>query len=300
MNIRHLAAYLNQRFPPVNMGLFAILFLTVWAVATLDAVGQGPGRFRWLEAGGMLATISFFFRLRVFDELKDYAADAINHPQRVLQRGLVTLPQLQWLAWLGAAGELAWSAQMGRAALGGWALALGYSVLMRYEFGVSEFLKRRLVLYAFSHMLIMPLVVYWLWQAYQLFQPDGATPPRFWLLAALSLLGGFAFELARKTHAPAAERPGIDSYSRTLGYRGAIAAVLLVLLGGTAVQGVLLRQLQAGGWAFGLLAGLFGLALLVYGQAAVRPREKLLRTAELLVSGFMLTSYLAIIGIVLL
>ncbi|WBO83292.1 UbiA prenyltransferase family protein [Hymenobacter yonginensis] len=300
MNIRHLAAYLNQRFPPVNMGLFAILFLTVWAVATLDAAGQGLGRFRWLEVGGGLATISFFFRLRVFDELKDYAADAINHPQRVLQRGLVTLPQLQQLAWLGAAGELVWSARMGRAALGGWALTLGYSVLMRYEFGVSAFLKRRLVLYAFSHMLIMPLVVYWLWQAYQLFQPDGATPPRFWLLAALSLLGGFAFELARKTHAPAAERPGIDSYSRTLGYRGAIAAVLLVLLGGTAVQGVLLRQLQAGSWALELLAGLFGLALLVYGRAAAKPQEKLLRTAELLVSVFMLTSYLALIGLILL
>ncbi|MBC6696824.1 UbiA prenyltransferase family protein [Hymenobacter puniceus] len=296
MKLRHLAAYLNQRFPPVNMGLFAVLFLTVWSV-----VGRGAGNtFGWREVGGMLATISFFFRLRVFDEIKDYATDAVHHPQRVLQQGLVTLGQLQQLAWLGAVGELVWSAQMGRAALGGWTLALVYSLLMRYEFGIGEFLKRRLVLYALSHMLIMPLVVYWLWQAYALYQPDVATPLRFWLLAALSLLGGFAFELARKTHAPAAEQFGIDSYSRTLGYRGAIAAVLLVLLGGIAVQSLLLQQLQAGAWAFVLLAGLFVLALLVYGRAAARPQEKLLRTAELLVSMFMLTSYLAIIGLVLL
>jgi hypothetical protein len=298
MTIRHFTAYLGQRFPPVNMGLFAILFLTVWSVATFDATGQGPARFRWLEVGGIAATISFFFRLRVFDEIKDYAADAVNHPQRVLQRGLVTLRQLQWLAWLGALGELAWSARMGWAALGGWGLALGYSLLMRYEFGVSEFLKKRLVLYAFSHMLIMPLVVYWLWQACQLLQPDWAAPPRFWLLAALSLLGGFAFELARKTHAPAAEQPGIDSYSRTLGYRGAIGAVLLVLLVGIVVQSVLLGQLRAGAVPFGLLAALFGFTLLLYSRAARQPEEKLLRRAELLVSLFMLSSYLTIIVLI--
>ncbi|RSK35399.1 UbiA prenyltransferase family protein [Hymenobacter metallilatus] len=287
MNIRNFAAYLNERFPLVNMGLFAILFLTVWSVAT------GGAAFGWPEVGGMAATISFFFRLRVFDEIKDYTTDAVYHPQRVLQQGRVTLGQLQRLAWLGAAGELVWSKQMGGAALGGWVLALGYSLLMRYEFGASRFLKPRLVLYAGSHLLIMPLVIAWLWAAYR---PAGPWPPQFWLLAALSLLGGLAFELARKTHAPTAERPGVDSYSRTLGYRGAIAAVLLVLLAGVAAQSVLLRQLHAGAAPFGLLAGLLTLTLLVYAWAATRPLEKLLRRAELLVSLFMLSSYLTLIA----
>ncbi len=62
-----------------------------------------------LAALGALATVSFFFRLRVFDEEKDYALDAVNHPQRVLQTGRVTLPPLRALAWVGAALELVWS-----------------------------------------------------------------------------------------------------------------------------------------------------------------------------------------------
>jgi hypothetical protein len=291
MNLRSFAAYLAQRFPPVNMGLFAILFLTVWSVAGTAGTGPAPV-FSWREVGGVLATISFFFRLRVFDEIKDYATDAVNHPQRVLQSGGVTLKQLQVVAWLGAAGELAWAGSMGPASVGGWLLVVAYSLLMRYEFGASEFLKPRLVLYALSHMLIMPLLIGWLWVTYQ---PEWPLPTRFFMLAALSLLGGFAFELARKTHAPEAERPGIDSYSKSISYRGAIAAVLLVLLGGIVVQTLLLRQLHAGWWSFGLLAGLFIGTLLVYLRAAVQPQEKLLRTAELLVSLFMLTSYLAVI-----
>ncbi|HEX8427910.1 hypothetical protein [Hymenobacter sp.] len=290
--LRHFAAYLAQRFPPVNMGLFAVLFLTVWSVAGTDGAVSS---FGWREVGGILATISFFFRLRVFDEIKDYAADALNHPHRVLQSGRVTLSQLQLLAWLGALGELSWSLGMGPVAVGGWLLTLGYSLLMRYEFWVSYYLKKRLVLYAFTHMLVMPLLIGWLWLSYR---PSWPLSARFFMLAALSLLGGFAFEIARKIRAPEAERAGIDSYSRAMGYRGAILAVLLVLAGGIAVQSALLLQLQAGAWSFGLLAVLFTLTLLVYGRATIRPREKLLRAAELLVSLFMLTSYLAILVVI--
>ena len=107
MRLTNFWAYLRQRFPPVNMALFAVVFGTVWSVA--GTVG-GRAAFGWAEVVGMLVTILFFFRLRVFDEIKDFALDAQNHPQRVLQRGLVTLPQLQALAWAGAALELGWSA----------------------------------------------------------------------------------------------------------------------------------------------------------------------------------------------
>lgn len=98
MKIRALAAYLHERFPLVNMALFVVLFLTVRAVATLAcSVGRcTPQLASWLlDAVGALATISFFFRLRVFDEEKDFALDLQNHPQRVLQTGRVTLRQLR-------------------------------------------------------------------------------------------------------------------------------------------------------------------------------------------------------------
>ena len=285
LKINYFWAYLRQRFPPVNMALFAVLFLTVWSVA-----GRGRLPFGGSELMGMAATITFFFRLRVFDEIKDFALDAQNHPQRVLQRGLVTLPQLRAVAWAGAGLELGWSATRGGPALLGWALALAFSLAMRYEFGAPARLRARLLLYAVTHMLIMPLVINWLWRAYV---PVFHFP--LLLLMLLSLLGGFAFELARKTHAPAAERAGVDSYSRTLGLAGAVAGVVLVLLAGVGVQAWLLGWLQSPAWPYAVLFGLLLLTLAVYGAALARPREAWFRRAELLVSLFMLSSYLSLI-----
>jgi hypothetical protein len=296
MKLRNLAAYLKERFAPVNMGLFAVLFSTVRAVASVasgTAAGSAPAESWWLPVWGALATISFFFRLRVFDEEKDFAQDLVNHPGRVLQTGRVTLPQLRTLAWTGVLLELSWSVAHGRRALLGWLLALVYSLLMRAEFGVGQWLRRHLVLYAVSHMLIMPLVILWLWLAYA---PGALMSPLLLLLLALSLLGGFAFELARKLHAPAVERAGVDSYSQTLGYGPALAVTALVLLAGAATQARLLAQLGAGKLAYGLLLGLLLVALSLYGVALKRPHEKLLRRAELVVSLFMLTSYLALLA----
>lgn len=296
MSLKNLAAYLHERFPFVNVALFAILFATVFTVASRATAvpGESLPRFGPGEWLGMVAAISFFFRLRVFDEIKDYASDAVLYPQRVLQSGRVSLRELQWLAWGGAALELAWSLYWGWPAALAWLLTLAYSLLMRYEFGVPVWLRARMLLYAVSHMLIMPLVISWLWLAY-------ASAPLFWsaggeLLALLGLLGGFAFELARKIKTPADERSGVDSYSKTLGYGGAIGAVVLVLLGNAVVQARLFRQLETGPWPFFLLAGLLLLTVATYGVARFRPREKLVRGAELLVSLAMLGSYVAVIA----
>ncbi|HEX8529607.1 MAG TPA: hypothetical protein VF646_06270 [Cytophagales bacterium] len=293
MKARHYWAYLQERFPVVNMALFAILFLTVQSVAAFYAPVQlhDPPLGGW-EVLGALAVISFFFRLRVFDEIKDYALDAYNHPHRVLQSGRVTLKGLRRVSLAGGVLEVLWSAHMGLPALVLWGVAVGYSLLMRYEFFVSDYLKKRLLLYAFTHMLIMPLVIWWIWSAYA-----------YWyvlrgplaVLALLSLLGGFSFEIARKIHAPGAERERVDSYSKSMGYAPAILTVLALLLAGVLEQGYLLYLLGAGWWPYLVVGGLYGLTGGVYGLALARPREKNLKLAELLVSLFMLVSYVSII-----
>ncbi|WP_187261156.1 UbiA family prenyltransferase [Pontibacter beigongshangensis] len=288
----NLWAYFKERFPVINMALFAILFLTVHAVATYFSAAAEPPVFGWKEVLGMVATISFFFRLRVFDEIKDYDLDAINHPQRVLQSGRVTIRQLVVLALAGVALELIWAWLMGVPTFVCWALAIGYSLLMRYEFFVSDYLKKRLVLYAITHMLIMPLVILWIWSAYV---PDYGLSTTFFMLAMLSLLGGFSFEIARKIHAQEAERELVDSYSKSMGFGLAIITVLVILLLGVAVQSYLLWLLQARLWPFVLLGLLYLLTLGLYLFSLRRPQEKTLKLAEVFVSLFMLVSYLSII-----
>jgi 4-hydroxybenzoate polyprenyltransferase len=293
MNLRDFSAYLRERFPPVNMALFAILFLTVYAVARATQPAASATDFGGREVLGIVATISFFFRLRVFDEIKDYASDVEHFPHRVLQSGRVTLGQLQRVAWVGLALEAVWSIWMGWPTLLAWALVVGYSLLMRYEFFVPGWLRPRLVLYAFTHLLIMPLIIGWVWSAYAA-EPLLSRP--LLLLALLSLLGGLSFEVARKIKPAEAEREGVDSYSRSLGYAGAIVAVLLVLLAGVAVQTYLLRLLHTRYWPFWLMGGLYAVTLLVYLRSLTHPATKILKLAELLVSLFMLTSYVVVCG----
>lgn len=295
MNILNLSAYFRERFPVINMALFTILFLTVYSVADFYSPRYESYVLSMEVLWGILATISFFFRLRVFDEIKDFDLDALNHPYRILQSGKVSIRQLIAISLAGTIFEILWSVYMGAPTLLCWLIAFGYSLLMRYEFFVGEFLKKRLLLYAISHMLVMPLIILWIWSA---FVPGLRLGLGFYMLATLSLLAGFSFELARKIHVKTAERLRVDSYSKALGFPIAILSVLLILLAGVATQAYLLSLMQAESWAYIIIGILYLATLTLYLYSILKPREKFLRTAEKLVSLFMLVSYLSIIIVV--
>jgi 4-hydroxybenzoate polyprenyltransferase len=141
-------------------------------------------------------------------------------------------------------------------------------------------------------MLVMPLIILWV---YSSFHPKLNILYPFYVLAGLSLVSGFSFEIARKIHAPVAEKPGIDSYSKSIGYAASITLVLLVLTGGVAIQIYLLNLINARLWAIALISIIYFLTLLLYFKNVLKPSEKSLRTAEKFVSLFMLGSYLSII-----
>lgn len=290
MNIRNIAAYFKERFPPVNMLLFAILFLTVYSVASYFSMYKGKVTAEIII--GMIAVISFFFRLRVFDEIKDFKMDMINHPHRLLQSGRISLRQLMMISAVFTVSEIVWSFWNGPVTMVCWLIAVAYSLLMRYEFFIGEFLKKRLLLYAVTHMLIMPLIILWIWSA---FYNDSLHHPALYLLAALSLLGGFCFEIARKIHTPGAEKSTVDSYSKSLGFIPSILCVLLFLLAGTLVQCYLLYIIKTRLWAYILTGLLYTATCYLYVTSGKQPTEKKLRLAELFVSLFMLLSYVSII-----
>ena len=282
--MNRLPAYLQERFPPVNMALFGVLHLAVYSATEVE---RSFGALFWL---GILATISFFFRLRVMDEIKDYDVDAAHHPQRVLQSGGVTLGFLMGLSAVLTLSELWWSYLHGSQTLLLWGVAFGYALLMRYEFFVGKWLRQRLVLYAFSHMLIMPLVIAWLWFAWR----DAATLV-LGLLMLLGLLAGFVFELARKTHAPPAERPGIDTYSSLLGVPQAVSFILVTLWLSVLVQALLFWQLALPWWTYVLALACAVWVSVAYRESLASRVEVKFRKAELATSVYMLSSYLVLI-----
>jgi 4-hydroxybenzoate polyprenyltransferase len=289
MKIKHLYAYSKERFPPVNMALFAILFTTVMGIATYTM--QRSVQVGIHEVLGCLAVISFFFRLRVFDEIKDYDIDLINHPHRVLQTGKVTLKDLWTVTIALGIIEIAWSLMSGIETLAAWACALAFAILMRYEFFVGKFLKRYLFIYAVSHMMIMPLVIYWVWSAYT----EMTFNYNLLLLSSLSVVSGFAFEIARKIKLHGEEKDSVDSYSKIVGYANAVFLVLLILLIGVFDQFALLKSLNARLWPFLLIGALYISIAVLYVSALINPSRGKLKFSELMVSLFMLCSYVSII-----
>jgi len=211
-----------------------VLALVVYLAALLAGRALTSSGELWLgvtDAVGFAGVWGYFLMLRVFDEHKDYHHDASNHPERVLQRGLVSLDHLK------AVGAVAIALQVASVLIvdGGsgpvavrWAIAMAWSLLMLKEFFVGEWLERHFVLYAASHLLAMPLAL--LWMA-QMGAGDRPLPESvLWLAAAGGLLGA-AIETARKVRAPEDERIGIATYTKVLGIRGSAAAIGAVMAG---------------------------------------------------------------------
>lgn len=290
MKFKYLLNYLNERFPFINMMLFVILYAMVFIVSEMVLVGN-PHSYSF-HAIGIVSVISFFFRLRVFDELKDFKIDAINHPHRVLQSGIINLSTLKFLAFLGFLLELFWVFKAGTPAIFTWLFALIYSLLMRVEFFIPKLLQKNLLVYAITHMLIMPLIIVWIWASrYNVFQINLVLI----YLLLLGLLSGFAFEIARKTHAPDAERDTVDSYSKQLGLKNA-QYLIIALVFGLSLSLMLLFQLLVVPIYLYFIISIFSIWIFIeYYKTIMNPSEIAFRKNEKKVSLMMLISYLSLI-----
>lgn len=298
---RRFLAWMAERFPAAN----AVLVLLVWAAAfAWGRFHAGPGTvaFRPRDAVGFLAAYGYFFLLRVFDEHKDYAHDKIAHPHRVLQRGLITLQHLR------VAGSIAVAVQLGASLLldGGvgpvtlaWAAALVWSVLMAREFFVGEWLRPRLVLYAFSHMVAMPLCVHWM---VRMGSGNAPLPAPAYLLPLTSYAYGFAIEIGRKLKAPADERPEVDSYTKAFGTHRAPVVLGLVLLLVTAGFAWMVALCTAGtplrvALAVVLLAG--AMSVVACNPFRIEPSARTAKMCETAVGVLVLVDHLALLVAVL-
>lgn len=219
-------AWMGERFPFANALLFFILYLATAAVARATLGGEIG--ITSLDLAGCLVTWSFFLVLRIFDEHKDYEIDCQNHPERVLQSGLITLNHLKVAAVLALSAQLLWSVWLdggvGQTTVA-WLAMFSWTCLMGKEFFIAAWLNRHLTTYAVSHMLVMPLIVWWL---ANLAVTGLAFSPTLGILMSLAFISGFCFEITRKTRGPEEERDTVDSYSRIFSTGG--AALIVVVL----------------------------------------------------------------------
>ena len=169
----------------------------------------------------VISNFSLFFLLRVFDEFKDARDDAAFRQELPVPRGLISLKELGSIAgiWLGLhfLGTLLWFPQL----LGLYAVVLVFMLLMRVEFFIPKWLKARPMAYAWSHMLIIPLVDVFAsgfdWQLAEAEAPIGML-----YFFAVSFFNGMVLEIGRKIKIPADEKTGVITYSAQYGWKKAL------------------------------------------------------------------------------
>jgi len=277
---RRLWAYLQERFNPLsNMLLIVSYYSSNQFLAQLLTHPGRPVSYSPRSLAGAIVVLCMFLHLRVFDEHKDYEDDCRHYPGRVLQRGLVTLRHLKFLGAAALGVELALGLLLGPAALTAVLIAIAFSALMLKEFFCRAWLKRHFLLYATSHMLIMPLfalVVYsvttgrYPWQA------------PFWFLfyAFVGFFVTFNWEVSRKIRAPRDEIAGVDSYTRVFGTYGAAYVVLLIRLADTAMVVLVGRAIGAAPWFYAALAALFGVCLVGFFDYRFRTSTRTAKRME--------------------
>lgn len=290
---RRVLAWMNERFPFANALLFFILYLSAASVARLPDAEW----ITYVDIAGCIVTWSFFLLLRIFDEHKDYAIDVKNHPHRILQSGLITLFHLRVIGGVAIALQLAWSLYrdggVGYATLA-WGAMMLWTCLMGKEFFCGEWLEKRLTLYAFSHMLVMPLIILWL---AMIASPQAAVDANMIILMVLGFVGGFCFEITRKAKGAEEERDTIDSYSKIFGVTGVSLIILLLTFIMLVLQIWLMQRIAGALPVIALLPSLLWL-LCVWLVLSYRkqPTESARKKNEAIVALVMLSGYACIAG----
>jgi len=301
---KRILAWMDERFPFANALLFFILYLTSAAVAR--SVLDQEVKISLIDVISCLVTWGLFLVIRVFDEHKDYQQDVLNHPQRVLQSGLITLKHLKIMAIIAITAQVLFSLYLDDFSIGGatisWLIMFTYLCLMGAEFFCGEWLEKRLTLYAFSHMMIMPLTVFWLANlATPSVDVTSVLTPSLYVMMLLAFVSGFCFEIARKTRGPEEERDTVDSYSKIFGTKGSAYVVMALVSAMLVSQVLLLLSIDVNYiWAYCIaLVATYILAIKQVFSFVAEPSLKGREKNEAAIAINMLVGYLVVIIAVL-
>jgi len=220
--------YQRERFPLMAHGPLIAAF-SASAVSYSALLRGGDARPEmWSFIVAFSVSLGSFLLLRIADEFKDAEEDARWRPYRPVPRGLVTLPQLACVGVVVAICQLLLAVTIGWRVVALLAVTWIYFGLMSKEFFVRDWLKKRPVVYLFSHMAIMPLVDWFATGCDWVSAGGGMPAGLFWFLAA-SFCNGLVIEIGRKIRAPEQEETGVETYSFLWGRPVAVAAWLTAM-----------------------------------------------------------------------
>ncbi len=258
--IRRWWQFLRERHDPFGITLTVAAF---YGANVLMGRPSDPG-FAWDPvrlAAGFAVVWLVFLHMRLFDEVKDYAVDREHNPERPLARGLIGLGEFGTVTLLVILVELSIAANMGWASFTTMVMTLCFTLMMRMEFFVGDWMRPKLEIYAITHTFSATMLGF-LSFSMATGRPLVACGEGFALFALGNWFVFNVFEFGRKTFGREEERDGVDSYSLRLKPAGAVVLLIVNMLTGygllTAASSFIFPA-----WPKMLLGGAGALVLLV-------------------------------------
>lgn len=262
---RRLLAYSNERFPLYQAAGQFPMFLAAYVFG--QAIVDRGFEAGWTLWAGFVALVAYTLMVRCIDDHKDVAHDNEFYPDRVLQRGLVTLGHLKIIGVTSFVASIAISVAIdggiGRVTMWWFIIFVTNNVVqfvqVKWSF-IGQWLESRRVLLALS------VVPFWgfgsVWIA-QMGAGDRLVTAKVWLLVAAWCVAALMLEVARKSRTPEDDRPDVVDYTaaksswmKSLGLNGTVATLVGLSLAAVALQMVMVHVVDADRWWVYLLLAL--------------------------------------------
>lgn len=219
--------FTQERFHPVShftMLFVFVLFHLLMSTPSkrLDEIPLINGLFIYL------GVVVFYYKLRLYDEIKDYELDCVINPHRPLPRGLLFHRDLYLGIVLCLIFEQIFFSRFGQNAVFLLVIAQVYSLIMYKEFFIRDIIRPHLTTYAVLHTVVTSFLTFAILGALKDQNILEAYIDRDNILMALNNWLLFnVFEFGRKTYATEEERAGVDTYSSLFTPYGAFLLQLI-------------------------------------------------------------------------
>jgi len=274
-----------ERFPPINVVSSYLLFFFIYACST-NGEGGGVATKDLILPLGILTQLLL---LRVLDEFKDHAYDKEHHPDRILQKGVLQLNDLKYLAYFSFGLQIFLNLIWGALWNPFWVAMTVWTGLMTKEFFIADWLRKRVFLYLISHMIVMIFLTYWMLSFYTL------NPVTSFYVVSMVFMGSVLYEVSRKTRG-LDEDQRLDSYPKSVGFR--VNTLLLLGLGASVLglKFLILRSLSIElHWVY--VWDVVAFVFFVYSalRTHIRKSKKSRKLLEANYGGLMLAAYMSFI-----
>lgn len=207
--------YLAERFKPFQYLLFAAMLFISGHLLTKNNDSLFSNLLVIIL--GVLTLYLIFFRLRAFDDMKDKDIDDRIHPDRPVQRGVITLNTLAKLSLIALLIEFLMNLLLGIGALILYAGLMTFTLIMFKEFFLRKFLRRDIFLYAVTHVTALGLCGIYAAMLYPAVYHVPINVSVVILFGLISYLLGLLFEMTRKMPSKNEESDQVPTFTKRFG-----------------------------------------------------------------------------------